>query len=127
MTTDDERMFHLEQCLTAVSFLFASMVGSKDNDSIVVDAGCLQCLDETANIDIELGQRLVIFGGVVTNGMTCMVELVPADREERWLAVDDESFCHLAKQRRVVFPVEGKVIVVDGHRIYNMLDAIPLA
>ena len=58
--------------------------------------------------------------------MTCVVELVPADREERWLAVDDESFCHLAKQRCAVFPVGGKVIVVDGHCVNNMLDAIPL-
>ena len=97
MTTDDERVLHLEQRLAAMSFLFAAVVGSEDDDSIVVDAGRLQCLDETTYVDIEFGKRRVLFRRVVTNGMTCMVELIPADSEERWLAVDDESLGHLTE------------------------------
>ena len=80
-----------------MAFIHATMVGSNDDNGLVVDASGLQGLNKTAYEHIEFGQRLVVFWCIMTNGMTSVVELIPTNSKERGFAIDNETLCHLAE------------------------------
>ena len=59
-TSDDKRCVDFFQCLSAMAFVDASVVGSNDEDTVLVNA-CIFCgLDDFTHITIQFGQVGII-------------------------------------------------------------------
>ena len=115
LTANDKGNLQFGERLASVSLIDATMVCSDDDNCVIIDASILQSLHKSPYLNVESCQGFVVLRRIVPIRVPRVVKLVPTNSQQRWLLLNDKTFCHLAESFAVVLPVNSQVEVVDSH------------